>query len=83
MLKLTNHSPTIETITISLTSIIGGAIIKLMIDFYKFEGKVTNHMEVTKNTFVKIGNKLDKLETDINELKSDMKLIKNKLKVYS
>ncbi len=83
LIKITGHSPTLDQITLTLLAIIGGTIIKLMADFYRFEGKVEAHMETTKNTFMKIGNKLDSLESSVNKLKSDMRLVKHKLKIYN
>ncbi len=83
ILKLTGHSPTLDVITITILTLIVGGLTKLMADFYGFKGKAESHMEVTKNTFIKMGSKLDKLDNDVNELKSDMKLIKHKLKIYN
>lgn len=75
--KITGHSPTIDQITLTLIAAIGGAIVKLMTDFYRFEGKISAHTEITKNTFIKIGNKLDSLEDSIKKLKDNIKLIKS------
>jgi len=77
ILKLTNHSPTVDaiigTIIIGNTGILGS--------IYKFKGKTEHFMEESKEKFARIENKVDKIELDLNDLKIESKLTRRDIEL--
>lgn len=57
ILKLTNHSPLLETVT-------GGMIIAVLINI----GRTENHMETTKKTFTRIRYELDEIKKEVRKI---------------
>ena len=75
ILKLTNHSPALDTIIAGIII----AIVGVLFDIFKFRGKVENYIKSSDERFVRIETKIDRIELDATELKSDIKLIKHNL----
>jgi len=66
LLKLTNHSPTIEQIILTITSLIAVMVYRM-----KFQlGKFTEFMDNTKES-------INELKSDIKEIRQDNKELKN------
>ena len=66
LLKLTNHSPTIEQIILTITSLIAVMFYRM-----KFQlGKFTEFMDNTKES-------INELKSDIKEIRQDNKELKN------
>lgn len=68
LLKLTNHSPTIEQIILTITSLIAVMVYRM-----KFQlGKFTEFMENTKDS-------ITNLKDEIKEIKQEFKQLNNKI----
>ncbi len=78
VLKLTNHSPTIEQVAVGIFVLVNSLVFKneyKLGKFDEFKDNTTKELSFIRNKV----DKIDRLETDINYIKTDIAYIKSKV----
>lgn len=62
ILKIVGSSPTLDQINLTLTALIGSALITIFYKFGRFEGEIREFKKITLNTFSNIKEDLNKIK---------------------
>ncbi|MEK6857621.1 MAG: hypothetical protein AABX39_03460 [Nanoarchaeota archaeon] len=81
LLKLTNHSPTIEQLTLVGVGILGGLLFKQQYDIGKLDGKFESFKDNCNKEFARIDNRFDKFEYRFEKVESRLSKIEESLSV--
>lgn len=79
ILKLTNHSPLLETVVSGGVILLAGIMYKIGNRLSCIETLLETHIETTKNTFSRVWHEIDCIKRDTNETKVKINNIEHRM----
>ena len=79
LLKLTNHSPTIDQLTLVGVGILGGLLFKQQYDIGKLDGKFESFKDSCNKEFARMDNRIEKVESRLTKIEESLSMIKLKM----